>query len=100
MYSVLLIHVSFVRQTKTSSCGLNYVHLLELTHGVFGDGPALQHRPLQHTLPGGQHFGALPVPQQLGVFGDGPALQHRPLQHTLPGGQHFGALPVPQQLWL
>jgi len=61
MYSVRLIWVSFVRRTKTSSCGLNYAHLLEWTQGVFGEGPAVQHRPLQHTLPGGQHF----VPQQL-----------------------------------
>ena len=63
MYSVLLIRVSFVRQTKTFSRGLNYAHLLEWTQGVFGEGPAVQHRPLQHTLLGPQHF----VPQQLSL---------------------------------
>jgi len=33
-----------------------YEHLFELTQGVLGDGPGVQQRPLQHTLPGGQHF--------------------------------------------
>ncbi|PYU36770.1 MAG: hypothetical protein DMG54_35955, partial [Acidobacteria bacterium] len=77
MYSVRLIWVSLVRRTKTSSCGLNYAHLLEWTQGVFGDGPAVQHRPLQHTLPGAQHFGLLPVPQQLWLL----------WQHILPRQQ-------------
>jgi len=47
---------------------------------VLGDGPGVQQRPLQHTLLGGQHFGALPVPQQLWLL----------LQHIFPL----------QQLWL
>jgi len=57
-----------------------YEHLFELTQGVLGDGPGAQQRPLQHALLGGQHFGALPVPQQLWLL----------LQHIFPL----------QQLWL
>ena len=57
-----------------------YEHLPDGTQGVLGDGPGAQQRPLQHALLGGQHFGALPVPQQLWLL----------LQHIFPL----------QQLWL
>ena len=94
MHSVRLIWVLLVPLTKTSSCGLNYAHLLAWKQGVFGEGPALQHRPLQHTLPGGQHF----VPQQLALRAQHILLLQQVcplLQQSVP----HAVWPLGQRLW-
>jgi len=53
---------------------LDHLQLLDWEQGLLWDGTAVQHWPLQHTLPGAQHFGVFPVPQQLWLL----------LQHILP----------------
>jgi hypothetical protein len=79
--------------------------------GFDADGPALQHLPLQQTLPELQHTALLPLPQQVCFE---PVLQLLlpqhvwpelaqkgvvpVVQHTLPELQHTALLPLPQRV--
>ena len=67
-----------------------YEHLPDGTQGVLGDGPGVQHRPLQHTLFPGQHLACFPLPQQAEPLG-----QHVPLQQVWPPPQHW----LPHAVW-